>query len=95
MKRQEIEATLAAAYPVDRERIEGLDIESLEAALLADVDDLGDGWQASAARRSRRRPLSRPLGVGLASAAVAAAVVAIVLLAGGGAERPCALTAPN
>ena len=43
MKRQEIEATLAAAYPVDRERIERLDLESLEDDLLADLDDLADG----------------------------------------------------
>ncbi len=42
MRRQEIEATLAGAYPVDRERIERLDIEAMEADLLADVDDLGE-----------------------------------------------------
>jgi hypothetical protein len=88
MKRQEIEATLAAAYPVDRERIERLDLESLEADLLADVDEVGEAAPEDLAPDpGRRRRLSRPLGVGLAGAALGAVIVAIVLLAGGGAER--------
>jgi hypothetical protein len=95
MKRQEIEATVAAAYPVDRERIERLDIESLEADLLADVDDLGeaDSLLPGAAATPPDRPRgwrsgSRRLGLGFAVAALAAAVVAVVLLGGGGDERP-------
>jgi hypothetical protein len=89
MRRQEIEATLAAAYPVDRERIERLDIESLEADLFADLDALGDDAAAEGVPNpGRRRRLSRPLGLGLAGAALAAVVVAVVVLAGGGAGRP-------
>jgi hypothetical protein len=95
MKRQEIEATLAAAYPVDRGRIERLDLESLEGDLLADVDDLGDGdglllgTAAAPTDRTRgRRSSSRRLGLGIAGAALAAVVLAVVLLAGGGGERP-------
>lgn len=93
MRRQEIEATLAAAYPVDRERIERLDIESLEGALLADLDDLGeaDGVAAGAAPADRPRGWrsgSRRLRLGIAAAALAAVVLAVILLAGGGGERP-------
>lgn len=95
MKRQEIEATLAAAYPIDRERIGRLDIESLEADLLADVDELGerDGLLLVAGATPPDRPRgwrsgSRRLGLGVAVAALAAAVVAVALLAGGGEERP-------
>ena len=95
MKRQEIEATLAAAYPIDRERIERLDIELLEADLLADVDELGerDGLLLAAGATPPDRPRgwrsgSRRLGLGVAVAALAAAVVAVGLLAGGGEERP-------
>ncbi|MFT3866390.1 MAG: hypothetical protein QM729_19190 [Solirubrobacterales bacterium] len=86
MNSHQLEATLAAAYPVDRERLERLDLEALEADLLADVDGV-DRPAAASRRRPRRRPLG--LGLGLAGVALAALVVAVVvLLAGGGAERP-------
>jgi hypothetical protein len=95
MKRQEIEATLAAAYPIDRERIQRLDIESLEAELLADIDELGehDGLLPGAGVTPPDRPRgwrsgSRRLGLGVAVAALAVAVVVVALLAGGGDERP-------
>lgn len=95
MKRQEIEATLAAAYPVDRERIERIAIEALEGDLLADVDDLGDGdglllgTGATPPDRPRGwRSGSHRLALGIAGAALAAVVLAVVLLAGGGGERP-------
>jgi hypothetical protein len=83
MKPHELEA-LAAAYPVDRERIDRLDIESMEADLFADLEEA----PVVAEAESRRRPRRRRLGLALAGAALAAAVVAVVVLAGGGAERP-------
>jgi hypothetical protein len=86
MNSHELEATLAAAYPVDRERIERLDIESMEADLLADLEDA----PAMPAVPAPRRPLPprRRLALGLVAAALAAAVVAIVALAGGGTGQP-------
>jgi hypothetical protein len=86
MRRQEIEATLTAAYPVDRERIERLDIEVMEADLLADLDDApAPAAEAPTRGRPSRR---RGLGLGLAGAVLAAAVLAVVLLTGGSAEQP-------
>jgi hypothetical protein len=86
MNTREIEVALVAADPVDRGWLEGLDLEAMEAELLADVDDeqpasspLGDGaprW---------RRPQRAALALGTA---LAAAVAVLLVLSGGGPDRP-------
>jgi hypothetical protein len=85
MNSTELEATLAAGYPVDRERIAKLDIEAMEADLFADVETLPAHPGAPPGRRRRGR---RPLALGLAGAAVAAAVAVLLVLGDNGAERP-------
>ena len=84
MKPHELEATLAAAYPVDRERIERLDIESTEAALLVDLEEQG----GSTGLEPRTLPRRRRVGLALAVAALASVVAAVIVLGGGGADRP-------
>lgn len=86
MKTQELKAALTAADPVDRARIGGLDFESMEADLLADVEGLPPGLAALAPKRRLARP--RRLALTFAAAALAAAIVALLTLAGGGADRP-------
>jgi len=85
MKTRELEAALAAADPVRRNQLDGLDVEAMEAELLADLD----GERSASpfgAKASRRRP--RRLVLAVAGGAAAATVAAIVVLAGGTSERP-------
>ncbi|HET7574726.1 MAG TPA: hypothetical protein VFJ99_06395, partial [Solirubrobacterales bacterium] len=82
MNTRELELALAAADPVDPDGLEGLDLEAMEAELLADLD----GEQPSpspfgggTARRRRRQHLALAFGAGLA----AIAAVVLILAAGG------------
>lgn len=90
MKTREVEATLAAADPVDRDRLDQLDLGAMEAELLVDLDgeQPASPFQLEASRRgeaSRRRP--RHLVLALAGAAAVATAIAIVALAGGTSEH--------
>lgn len=87
MKTRELEIALAAADPVDRDRLDGLDVETMEAELLADLDGEQPalpplGGDPSLRHRSRR------LGLALGAAALAAIAAAIVLFAGGASQHP-------
>ncbi|HET7119788.1 MAG TPA: hypothetical protein VFI17_00900 [Solirubrobacterales bacterium] len=84
MNTRELEIALAAADPVDRARLDGIDLEAMEAELLVDLNDerpASPPYEAVAPPRRRRRALA------LGAAAIAAVAVAILLLAGGGGER--------
>ena len=89
MKTREMERALAAADPVARGRLDGLDFEAMEADLLADLEGeqaalLGVGVEPPRPRsRSRRR-----LVLALGSAALALTLAAFFILAGGASERP-------
>lgn len=86
MKRQELEAALAAADPVDRKRLGALDLQAMDAELLADIEGIPLELSGSAVKRWRPRP--RRLTLSLIAASLATAVVAVLVLAGGGADRP-------
>ena len=93
MNRREVEATLAAADPVDRDRLDQLDLEGMEAELLADLDgeQTASPFQVEASPRrgeASRRHRPRHFRLALAAAAAAAIAVAIVILAGGTSEHP-------
>jgi hypothetical protein len=85
MKTRGLETALAKADPVNLDQLDRLDLEAMEAELLADLDD---EWPASPARvadvPSRRRP--RRLALTFGGAALAAAAI-VVVLAGGGADH--------
>jgi RNA polymerase sigma-70 factor (ECF subfamily) len=84
MNTRELETALVAADPVDRARLDGLDLEAMEAELLVDLDDerpVSTPEGLAPPRRRRGRALT------LGAAVVAAVVVAVVLLSGGG-DRP-------
>jgi hypothetical protein len=86
MKTREMERALSAANPVGRGRLDGLDLEAMEADLLADLEaDLSVPLELEAPRPRSRRP--RRFTFALGSAALAVAVAAVVLLAGGGSDR--------
>ncbi len=84
MNTREIEAVLAAADPVDRDRLDQLDLGAMEAELLADIEgeQSASPFQVAAARQRRPRHLA------LALAGVAATAAAIVILGGGTSEHP-------
>jgi hypothetical protein len=86
MKTRELKRALGAANPVGRGRLEGLDLEAMEADLLA---DLKTGFsslpEVETARPRARRP--RRFVVALGSAALAVALAAVAFLAGGGSDR--------
>lgn len=83
---REVEAALTAADPVDRDRLDRLDLGAMEAELLADLDgeQSASPFQAEASRQ--RRP--RHFALALVGAAVAAIAVAVAILAGGASEHP-------
>ncbi len=81
MKTHELEAMLAAADPVDRERLEGLDFGAMEADLVADMEGVAPGLHAAPGPQARR-PRPRRLTLALAVAALATAVVAYLFTAG-------------
>jgi hypothetical protein len=81
MNTRELSLALAAADPVDPAGLGGIDLEGMEAELLADLD----GEQPAAAFEAgapRRRP--RRLVLTLAGAAVAAIAAAVIVVAGSG-----------
>lgn len=87
MRTDEMERVLAAADPVARRKLDGLDFEAMEADLLADV---GGGRAAylevessHAVPRGRRR-----LVLALGTAALGVALAAFFVLGGGGSNRP-------
>ncbi len=86
MNTREIEAALAAADPVDRDRLDQLDLGAMEAELLADLDGEQPASPFRAKASRQRRP--RRLALALAGAAVATTAIAIVVLAGGASKHP-------
>jgi len=86
MNTREVEAALAAADPVDRDRLDQLDLEAMEAELLADLDgeQPASPFQDKAARRRRPRHLS----LAIAGAAVAAIAIVVAVLGGGTSKHP-------
>lgn len=84
MNTRELELALAAADPVGPDRLEGLDVEGMEAELLADLDDERPAPPAFGGAGLHRRPRRRALA--LAAAAVATIAAAVVMLVGGGSE---------
>ncbi len=84
MTTREMERALGAANPVGRGRLDGLDLEAMEADLLADLElDFSALGEPEAARPRRRRFV-----LALGSAALAVALAAVALLTGGGSDRP-------
>ena len=87
MKTREIEKALGAANPVVRDRLDGLDLEAMEADLLVDLEaGVSALLELEAARPRLRRP--RRFAIALGSAALAVALAAVLILTGGGSNRP-------
>jgi hypothetical protein len=85
MNTRELEMALAAADPVGR--LDGLDLEAMEADLLADLDGEGSALRESE-MAARRRSRSRRFAFAFGSLALAVAVAALILLVGGSSESP-------
>jgi hypothetical protein len=86
MKTRELKRALGGANPVGRGRLEGLDLEAMEADLLADLKtDFSPLPEVETARPRARHP--RRFVLALGSAALAVALAAVVFLAGGGSDR--------
>lgn len=97
MSTRELKRLLAAADPVDRERLDRLDFAAMEAELAADLEGswpVADPGRATDIRAADAgllpRPHSRrPRNLAVAAGGAALAVVAVVIvLAGGGSEAP-------
>ncbi len=87
MNTRGLEMALAAADPVGQGRLDGLDLEAMEAELLADLDgEQPAARPLGADLPSRRRP--RRLALALGTAVLAAVAAAIVILAAGTSEHP-------
>ncbi len=86
MNTRELELVLTAADPIGDERLEWLDIEAMEAELLADIDGEQPASSPPAAAAPHRRP--RRLALSLALAALAAVAALGFVLAGGASEQP-------
>jgi hypothetical protein len=86
MKTREMERALGAANPVGRGRLDGLDLEAMEADLLADLEADSMSSELAAARPRARRP--RRFVLALGPAALAAVLAAVLFLAGGGSNHP-------
>jgi hypothetical protein len=87
MKTPEMDRALGAANPVGRGRLDGLDLEAMEADLLADLEA---GFSAlleleAAHPHPRRR---RRFALALGSAALAVALAAVLVLTGSGSNHP-------
>ncbi len=87
MKTREMEKALAAADPVGRGRLDGLELEAMEADLLADLEaGFSAPVELEAARPRPRRP--RRFMLALGPAALAVIFAAVIFLAGGGSDHP-------
>jgi hypothetical protein len=86
MDTRELEPALAAANPVDRDRLARIDLEAMETELLADLDGERPSPADFVADAPRRRPRRAALALG--TAALAAAVLTVVLMTGGNPEHP-------
>ena len=82
MNARELGIALTAADPVDPERLRRLDLEAMEADLLADLEDGFPPLSGEATGRPRHR--ARRLALGFAAAGVAAVVALVLVLSGGG-----------
>ncbi|MBS1861396.1 MAG: hypothetical protein JSS68_06745 [Actinobacteria bacterium] len=85
MNAREMRRALAAADPVGRERLDGLDFEAMEADLLADVDGEREALEVEPARTRLVGRSRLALGIGVASVA---ALVVVFLILGGGSGEP-------
>ena len=86
MKTREMERALGAADPAGRGRLDGIDLEAMEADLLADLEaGFSALLESEAARPRARRPGRFALALG--SAALAVALAAVLVLAGGGSNH--------
>jgi len=84
MKTREMERALGAADPVGQRRLDGIDLEAMEADLLTDLEtDLSVPTELEAARPRHPRRFVLALG----SAALAVALAVVLVLAGGGSDR--------
>lgn len=87
MNTRELEMALAAADPVDPVRLDGLDMETMEADLFADLESERPATSPLVADAlPRRHP--RRLAFAFAGVAIAAILLAVVLLAGGTSSHP-------
>lgn len=85
MKTREMERVLGAANPVGRGRLDGLDLEAMEADLLADLEPDSSALLELAGAHPRR---PRRFALALGSTALAVLLLALLFLAGGGSDRP-------
>lgn len=86
MNTRELEMALAAADPVDTARLDALDLEAMEAELLADLEDeqpAASPFDADAPRPHRPRRLA----LAFAGAAIAAIAAVIFFLGGGSGDH--------
>jgi hypothetical protein len=86
MNTREIEVALAAADPIDRDRLDQLDLGAMEAELLADIEGEQSASPFQVEAAPRRRP--RHLALALAGTVATATAFAIVVLVGGTSEHP-------
>jgi len=87
MKTREMERALAGADPVGRGRLDGLDLEAMEADLLADLESDFSALRESEAARLRPRHRKR-LALALGSTALAVVLATVLVLTGGGSNHP-------
>lgn len=85
MNAREVEAALAAANPVDQDRLDRVDLGAMEAELLADLEGEQPASLFGVKAPRRRRPRHLALAFGAVAVAVAAVVV---VLSGGTSEHP-------
>ncbi len=87
MNTRELEVALAAADPAGPDRLDGLDIEAMEAELLADLDGEQPALPPVGGDLPSRRRSPR-LGLALGAAALGAVAAVVALLAGGTSQHP-------
>jgi hypothetical protein len=83
MRNHQLEAALAAANPVDRDRLDRIDFEAMEADVLADLPPATSDF----VQLDRREGRPRRRALALATVALAATVAALLVLSGGS-EHP-------
>ncbi len=87
MNTRELEMALAAVNPVGQDRLDRIDLEAMEAELLADLDGEQPALSPLGAAAPRQRR-ARRLALALGTAAIAVIAVAILILAGGTSKYP-------